>query len=124
MNTSGHFLLIDGTIEDNQPEVEEWVHRLEKLRDPSHNRLLTPGTWRQLCANNRLRVVHSDMSPFKQPDLNWYFETAGTSPENRKQILDMIANVPESVRRFIGLAKEDGKIVWWWQRLALLAKKN
>jgi len=124
LKASGQFLLIDGTVEDDQPEVEEWVHRLEKLRDASHNRLLTPGAWRGLCANNGLRVIHSDVSAFKQPDLNWYFETAGTPPENRKQVLDLITNAPESVRRFIGLANEDGKIVWWWQRLTLVAQKG
>lgn len=124
LKAGGHFLLIDGTVEDNQPEVEAWVHRLEKLRDPSHNRLLTPGTWRRLCADNGLRVIHSEISPFKQPDLTWYFETAGTSPENRKEVLAMIAGASESVRRLMGLTNEDGKIIWWWQRLTLVAQKD
>jgi hypothetical protein len=69
-------------------------------------------------------VIHSEISPFKQPDLTWYFETAGTSPENRKEVLAMIAGASESVRRLMGLTNEDGKIIWWWQRLTLVAQKD
>jgi len=65
---------------------------------------------------------HRTLSPFKQPDLNWYFETANTSPENRKQVLEMIEHAPDSARRLFKLSTEDGKIVWWWQRLALIAR--
>jgi SAM-dependent methyltransferase len=123
LKSGGHFLLIDGTVDDDQPEVEEWMHRLEKLRDPSHNRLLTPRAWRQLCGDSGLQVIHCEITPFKQPDLDWYFEAAATPAENREQVLELIANAPESVRRLTGLTEEDGKIVWWWQRLTLVARK-
>jgi len=120
----GHFLLIDGSVEDGESEAEEWQHRLEKLRDPSHHRFLSPNTWAALCAKHGLSVIHKSLSPFKQPDLNWYFETANTSPENRKQVLEMIDHAPDSARRLFNLGTEDGKIVWWWQRLALIARKD
>jgi SAM-dependent methyltransferase len=123
LKTGGHFLLIDGTVEDGQPEAEAWAHEVEKLRDPSHNRLLTPGAWSRLCAARGLNVVHVDISPFKQPDLNWYFETAATSPENRTRVLALIATAPDSARKLFQLGEEDGKIVWWWQRLTLAAVK-
>src|SRR5262249_54400235 len=38
LKPGGHFLLIDSSVEDNQPEAEAWAHDVEKLRDPSHNR--------------------------------------------------------------------------------------
>ncbi len=114
-------MLIDGSIEDDQPEAEEWLHRVEKFRDPSHNRLLTPGAWSALCEKYRLKVEKVVLTPFKQPDLEWYFETAATSPENRRAVLDLIAHIPDSARALLRLAEEDGKIVWWWQRLTLVA---
>jgi ubiquinone/menaquinone biosynthesis C-methylase UbiE len=124
LRKDGFFLLIDGSVEDNQPEAEEWSHRLEKLRDPSHHRFLTPGQWSQLCENHGLAVIEQRLHPFKQPDLNWYFDTANTSPENRHQVLELIDAAPESARRLFRLGREDGKIVWWWQRLTLIAKKS
>jgi len=123
LRPGGWFLLIDGSVEDNQPEAEEWMHQVEKLRDPSHARLLTPGRCRELCRAAGLVVVQASLTPFKQPDLEWYFETAATSPENREKVLQLVANAPASVRQLFRLGNEGEKIVWWWQRLTLLARK-
>ncbi len=124
LKPGGWFLLIDGTVEDDQPEAEAWSHQIEKLRDPSHHRFITPRAWRGYCEEAGLRVVHSGLTPFKQPDLNWYFDTAATSPENRSRVLELVRNAPESARKLFSLAEEDGKIVWWWQRLTLVAQKK
>jgi len=123
LKPGGYFLLIDGTVEDGQSEAEAWAHRVEKLRDPSHNRLLTPGTWAGLCSDAGLQVRHSLVSPFKQPDLNWYFEAAATSPENRAQVLHLVEHAPATAKQLFRISSEDGKIVWWWQRLTLIAQK-
>jgi ubiquinone/menaquinone biosynthesis C-methylase UbiE len=120
----GWFLLIDGTVEDDQVEAEEWSHAVEKLRDPSHNRFVTPRTWQHYCESCGLHVIHSELTPFKQPDLNWYFETAATSPENRQRVFELVRHAPKSARRLFRLGEEDGKIVWWWQRLTMVAKKS
>lgn len=123
LKPGGHFVLIDGSVEDDQPEAEEWLHSVEKFRDPSHNRFLTPRAWSRLCETHGLRVEKITLTPFKQPDLNWYFETAATSPENREKVLELIAHAPASARTLFRLAEEDGKIVWWWQRLTLTATR-
>jgi len=124
LKRGGWFLLIDGSVEDDQPEAEEWLHQVEKLRDPSHHRFVTPRTWENYCERAGLRVVHSQLTPFKQPDLNWYFDTAATTPENRAQVLELVRNAPQSARELFRLDQEDGKIVWWWQRLTLVAQKE
>jgi ubiquinone/menaquinone biosynthesis C-methylase UbiE len=124
LKRGGAFVLIDGSIEDGQPEADAWLHEIEKLRDPSHVRLLTPNTWKRLCAEAGLQVVFAELSWLKQPNLNWYFDTAATSPENRAKVLDLIRNAPASARALFRLGEEDGKIVWWWQRVSLLAQKS
>jgi len=121
LRAGGCFLLIDGSVEDDQPEAEEWLHAVEKLRDPSHHRFLTPRDWSRLCEASGLKVLREDLTPFKQPDLDWYFDTAATSPENRRKVLELIAHAPQSARDLFRLGEEDGKIVWWWQRLTLVA---
>lgn len=124
LKRDGWFLLIDGTVEDDQPEAEEWSHRVEKLRDPSHHRFVTPRTWQDFCEAVGLSVIHSGLTPFKQPDLNWYFETAATIPENRREVLELVRCAPESAKKLFRLGEEDGKIVWWWRRLTLVAQKR
>jgi SAM-dependent methyltransferase len=123
LKSGGHFLLIDGSVPDGEPDAEEWIHNVEKLRDPSHGRFLSPGGWAALCERHGLRVLRCDISPFKQPDLDWYFQTAGTSPENRQKVLDLVRNAPDSARKVFEIAQEDGKTVWWWPRLSLVAQK-
>jgi len=123
LKPSGVFLLIDGSIEDGQPVAEEWLHHVEKLRDPSHHRFLSQGSWARLCEDVGLRVVFSELQPFKQPDLNWYFEIAATPPENRAKVLELVRYAPPEARNLFRLTEEDGKIVWWWQRLVLAAQR-
>lgn len=123
LRPGGWFLLIDGSVPDDQPEAEEWLHRVEKLRDPSHHRLLTPRAWTQLCAASGLHVQSAELKPMKQPDLEWYFETAATSPENRAQVRQLIAAAPVAARTQFLLGEEDGRIVWWWPRLTLIAQR-
>jgi ubiquinone/menaquinone biosynthesis C-methylase UbiE len=124
LKSGGHFLLIDGTVPDNDPETEEWLHRVEKWRDPSHGRFLSRTTWERLVTEAGLKVARSSLEFFKQPDLQWYFDTAATTPENREKVLDLVNNASPHVREALRLGHEDGKIVWWWPRLTLVAEKK
>lgn len=123
LRRGGTFLLIDGSIPDGAPEVEEWLHRVEKLRDPSHGRFLSPSTWTHLCESAGLSVELCTTTPLKQPNLEWYFETAGTSAANREAVRELVAGASTAVIETLGLATEEGKTVWWWPRLTLRARK-
>jgi ubiquinone/menaquinone biosynthesis C-methylase UbiE len=123
LQPGGYFIVIDGTVPDDSPEAEEWLHHVEKLRDPSHNRLIPPREWRAMCAANGLVIERFINAEKKQPDIEWYFETAATSPENRKQVLALIANASQHVRETYRLAEEDGKTVWYWPMMGFVARK-
>lgn len=123
LRPGGWLLVIDGAAPEDAPEAEEWLHRVEKLRDPSHGRFLRPSAWRTLAIGAGFAVRQCGTLPFKQPDLEWYFRTAGTSEANRAEVLELVDEAPEEARRVLGLASEDGKIVWWWPRLTLLARR-
>ncbi len=124
LKPGGHFLLIDGSVPDDDPETEEWLHWVEKWRDPSHGRLLSRKAWEALVRGAGLTVLRSELHPFKQPDLEWYFETAATSAENRLKVLEAVRTASGQVRQALRFETEAGKIVWWWPRLTLLASKS
>jgi ubiquinone/menaquinone biosynthesis C-methylase UbiE len=124
LKPGGWFLLIDGSVPDDCPEAEEWLHQVEKLRDPSHHRLLSRPVWSRLCREADLQVESAELFPFKQPDLEWYFDTAATSPENRVAVRRLVAEAPATARSAYQLREESGKTVWWWPRLTLLARKR
>ena len=123
LKTYGYLVLIDGAVPDDHVEANKWMNELEKLRDPSHVRFIPPGTWRKWCVECGLTVTQSHLESLKQPDLNWYFNVANTPPENRKKVMEMLAKAPTTVRELFKLGQEDGKIVWYWRRLTLLAGK-
>lgn len=123
LRPGGWFLLIDGSVPDDSPETEVWSHQVEKWRDPSHHRFLSRKSWEELVGQCGLEVVTSYLEPLKMPDLEWYFKTAGTSPENRARVLEAVSTAPDKVRQAMRLGTEGDRIVWWWQRLTLLARK-
>lgn len=123
LRPGGHLLLIDGCVPDNDPESEEWLHRVEKWRDPSHGRFLSRASWETLVAKSGLSLVASALHPRKQPDLGWYFETAATPQENRTRVLEAVRTAPRGVQLALRLASEEGRIVWWWPMLRLVARK-
>jgi ubiquinone/menaquinone biosynthesis C-methylase UbiE/glutathione S-transferase len=119
----GYLVVIDTTVPDDHVEAQNWMDALEKLRDPSHGRYVTPNSWRKWCMDSGLTVTKLEIEPLKQPDLNWYFNVANTSPENRKKVLEMIAKAPAAAREVFKIAQEDGKIIWYWRRVTLIAGK-
>ena len=123
LRPDGYLLVIDGAEPDDAPAAGEWLHRVEKLRDPSHGRFLSPAAWRGLATKAGFEVLRSATRPIKQPDLEWYFRTAGTSAANRAEVLKLVSGAPDEARAAFGLTEEDGKIVWWWPRLTLLAQR-
>ncbi len=123
LKTYGYLVLIDGTVPDDHIEAHAWMDTVEKLRDPSHVRFIAPNTWRKWCQDAGLTVTRAQVESFKQPDLNWYFDVANTPPENRKKVLEMLAKAPSSVRELFKIGQEEGKIIWYWRRLTLIAGK-
>jgi ubiquinone/menaquinone biosynthesis C-methylase UbiE len=123
LKPGGHFLLIDGSVPDDEPDAEIWLHQVEKWRDPSHGRFLSRAAWERLVVSAGFSLVRSQLAPRKQPDLEWYFETAATSAENRAKVLAAVHSAPPGVRAALRLGEEDGKIVWWWPMLSLLARR-
>ena len=123
LKPGGHFLLIDGSVPDNDLETETWLHSVEKWRDPSHGRFLSRAAWEALIKARGLTVLSSRLDPMKQPDLQWYFETAATPEENRQLVLEAVRTASPHVRAAMRLGEEEGRIVWWWPRLSLLARK-
>jgi ubiquinone/menaquinone biosynthesis C-methylase UbiE len=123
LKPGGYFLLIDGSVPDNDPATEAWLHEVEKWRDPSHGRFLSRAVWESFVLAHGFTVERSELNPLKQPNLEWYFETAATTPENREKVLAAVRSVPPAVRAALKLGEEDGRIVWWWPRLTLLARK-
>lgn len=123
LTPDGVLIVVDGTAPDDLWEAEDWLHQVEKARDPSHGRFLRPGKWRQLCSAAGLRIERCDLARKRQPDLEWYFETAATPPENRALVRRLIVAATPAVRNYFMLAEEDGRVTWQWPIVHLVARR-
>lgn len=123
LQPGGHLLVIDGSVADHDPETAEWLHQVEKLRDPSHGRLLDRSTWTRIIADAGFTIRHAELQPMPMPDLEWYFQAAATPAENREQVHELIRKASPHVREAMQLQTGDGPIRWVWQRISLLARK-
>jgi ubiquinone/menaquinone biosynthesis C-methylase UbiE len=123
LSPNGFLLLIDGTVPDSHPIAEAWIHAVEIRRDPSHQRFISPSTWRILCKHAGLDVCHLETHPLVQPDLEWYLQTANTSADNREAVYCLLNNAPQSARTVFEITSKQGTIAWQWPRLQLLARK-
>ena len=125
LTPGGALVVIDGSVDDGFPEAEEWTHQVEKLRDPSHGRFLTPNWWRSNCEEAGLEVISCTLQPMKMPDLEWYFKAANTPETNRQKVLELVKNVPEEAEKLFQVnSAEGGPVTWFWRRLTLVAKKS
>lgn len=123
LRPGGWLLVIDGAAPDDNPVAEDWIHRVEKLRDPSHGRFLSPAAWRALADKTGFVVKRCECHPLKQPNLKWYFDTADTTPDNRKAVVELLANAPDEARQVFRIKEEGDTVVWWWPRMTLLARR-
>jgi ubiquinone/menaquinone biosynthesis C-methylase UbiE len=124
LRPGGHLLIIDGSVADNDPETAEWLHQVEKLRDPSHGRLLDRGSWTRIIADAGFTILHAELQPMPMPDLEWYFSAAATSEENRAQVRKLIEQASPHLRKTMQLQTGEGPVHWVWQRISLLAVKD
>lgn len=124
LKPGGYFLLIDGTVPDNQPEAASWMNMVEKLRDPSHGRLLPPSEWHALCEAAGLQLIRSHVGRLIQPGLEWYFETANTPETNREEVIRLYESASEKIRTFYQIETKNGHRTWQWHRLQLIAQKH
>jgi len=124
LRPGGHLLLIDGTVPENDAETDHWLNRVEKWRDPSHVRLLPPSAWRAMFEAAGLHILNESKGHLEQPDLEWYFETAATSSENRRKVLDAVRAASPRVRQVMRLREDGNRIIWRWPMLTLLARAN
>jgi SAM-dependent methyltransferase len=119
----GTFVLIDGCIMDDHPEVGQWLNQLEKMRDPSHVRLTRPNDWRRWLKPLAMTIQRIEVKHLKMPDLEWYMDVAGVPDERKQEIREMVARAPGTVREVLKMGTEGGKTIWHWPRLTLVAGK-
>jgi ubiquinone/menaquinone biosynthesis C-methylase UbiE len=126
LKSDGVFVLGDTTVPDDDPEAAEWQNTVERERDPSHMRNLSPNDWQQLCEAAGFKLTNLDHATGAITiALSPWLETAGATGERAERVRGLFANAPESARRqFCITTDAAGETHFSWQRVVLRAVKG
>ena len=122
LSPGGELILID-TVSPDDAEAEEWMHRIEIWRDPSHARNLTTSEWENATVDAGMRVVETAMSRVYLEYPDWA-ERAGMDGESSVLLGQALAEAPPSAREAFGITPHDGGVVdFYWPILTMKAVK-
>lgn len=108
LRAGGSFLFIDNVVPD-QKEVAAFVNTVEKLRDTSHERCLSPGEWRNLFVQNRLTVTREKENKKKFGFQNWVQRTS-ESKEQEEIVEQYILQASDDLRAYLEVQVKDGRL--------------
>ena len=121
------FVLGDTTVPDAEPEAGVWQNAVEKARDASHVRNLSPVEWSEQCERAGLLVTDSDYLPAAIPiPLNDWLETSGCFGECAERVRGLFADAPDSARREFRIESDaaTGETRFAWPRVIVRALRE
>ena len=123
LRCGGRLLVADSTVPDESPEAAAWQNEVERLRDPSHARNLSPGEWRGLLetAGYRLEEMEFTGGGITIP-LGAWLRKAGCEGERADAVRARFRDAPPEAVQLYGIAAdENGETVFTWRRVLLHA---
>jgi SAM-dependent methyltransferase len=85
----GVLILIDNVVPD-EPKTAELINKLEKWRDPSHERCLSVNEWSQLFRETGFADIRLEHTWTTSLDMMEWLNRAKTPDSNRKKIFELI----------------------------------
>jgi ubiquinone/menaquinone biosynthesis C-methylase UbiE len=98
-----------GIVDEITPsaEVDDWYDRLERLRDPTHNRAYTMLEWQTFIADSGLTWVCGDsLTHLRLNVAEWINRT--TPADNLETVWQMFQDAPEAAQLAFSIAYKDG----------------
>lgn len=127
LTTGGRLIIVDTTVPDDVPEIDEWQNRVELLRDPSHQRNYSPGEWGRMVEQAGFAIDVLDARGGRiAMTLNEWLKKGGCTGEAEREVRRMFATAPDSVRDALGVEAlgADGDFAFHWIRVLIAARKS
>jgi ubiquinone/menaquinone biosynthesis C-methylase UbiE len=103
-------LLISDHISPADPELDAFMDRFERWRDPSHVRAYSYNEWHSLCTENRLTVIHQEdhqREPYEFPD---WTARMRMPPTERDRLERWLLDAPAAFRKYFEISEADGRL--------------
>ncbi|GIO21906.1 class I SAM-dependent methyltransferase [Oceanobacillus sp. J11TS1] len=108
LKTGGKCLFIDNIVSEN-PDEDQFLNKLEAMRDPSHVRSKSLSEWKTLFLKHRFTFLQDDIRVKELPFQDWLTRTVDTE-EVRQQVIDFIQTADSKLKKYIHLKKKDNEI--------------
>ncbi len=116
----------DTAVPDGKLEVADWQNRVERERDNSHVRNLSPNEWRTLAAEAGFVVTDVEYMPGAITiPLSQWLDTSGTVGEQAERVRRLFAEAPDSAREEFQITTDPAtdEVTFSWARILLRAMK-
>lgn len=105
LKEGGHFLLIDHYAPEDRV-LDDFINKIDKLRDPSHVRESSLSEWQAMFAENSF--IYSEVLKWDLPiDFDCWIERAGASAEVEQKIVSMVQNATPLCRETFHYAVDE-----------------
>lgn len=110
LKTGGRFIL-DDNMGPEDDDLDDFMDRFERWRDPSHVRALKLSVWRSICEDHHLRVIHTDPLTKKVYPYREWTERMRLPPEQTESLAQWIMTSPPHCKEFFDVQIVDGNLV-------------
>jgi ubiquinone/menaquinone biosynthesis C-methylase UbiE len=125
LRIGGLLAIID--LEGNEdPELDEFNHRLEVLHDPTHVRSYTADVWREVVEQLGFKIVVFETKRSEKPTgvtVHRWCEIANSGESAEAEIMRLLSNADSSALACLGIRKENGSFLMPIRTVILLAEK-
>ena len=110
LKPGGRFLLDDNVAPEN-PEMDEFMNRFEKWRDPGHVRAHRVSEWRAMMEGSGMTVEHVEPPGRKPyPFVEWT-SRIGMTEDDRDELGAWLADAPQECKDYFEIVVEDGRVI-------------
>jgi ubiquinone/menaquinone biosynthesis C-methylase UbiE len=122
LRPGGWFLLVD-TVGSDDPETDDLIDKLERLRDPTHVRNHTVKAWKRMTQKAGLKLLSEDEIT-KPLNAKEWMDRQGVEEPARSQILDLILSSQGWFREYLRPHGEGDSTTFHLREATLLFRKE
>ena len=109
LRPGGRFVMFDNMAPE-EPDLDAFLQRFERWRDPSHVRAYRPSEWEAMLAAAGLTV--EELGPLERKVYQFDDWTArqGVDPDTKHDLERWLLDAPPACREFFRITAEDGRV--------------
>ncbi len=108
---SGGRLLISDHIGLEDPDLDAFMDRFERWRDPGHVRAYTYAEWSNFFAGTGLQIEHTEPDPREPYEFNSWTARLRMPTAEREMLERWLLTAPSHIREFFAIVEENGRVV-------------